>query len=101
MEDKGNALLVSPASLWEIAIKISLGKYELGEEYATFMERQIAQNDLKILPITVIHAAIIATLPFYHRDPFDRLLAAQAIAEQLPILSRDTAFDKYAVARMW
>ncbi len=101
MLDPANELLVSPASYWEIAIKISLGKYILGEEFGEFMEQQISENDLTVLPITVKHAAAVATLPFHHRDPFDRLLIAQAMTEQIPVLSRDQVFDKYPVARTW
>jgi len=101
MLDPANELLVSPASYWEIAIKISLGKYILGEEFGEFMEQQIAENDLTVLPITVKHAAAVAKLPFHHRDPFDRLLIAQAMTEQIPVLSGDQVFDKYPVARMW
>lgn len=96
-----NELLVSPASLWEIAIKVSLRKYSLAEDFAEFVERQIAENQLTVLPIAVRHAAIVATLPFHHRNPFDRLLIAQAIAEQLPLISSDMAFDLYPVVRVW
>ncbi len=99
--DAGNDLLLSPASYWEIAIKISLGKYALTEDFAEFMERQIAENDLTVLPITVKHAAGVATLPFHHRDPFDRLLIAQAMAENVPVLTADPVFDLYPVTRMW
>lgn len=101
MTDPANDLLVSPASLWEIAIKISLHKYTLPEGFADFMERQIAENDLIVLPISVKHVAVVATLPFHHRDPFDRLLVAQAMSENIPVLSADTAFDLYPVKRMW
>jgi PIN domain nuclease of toxin-antitoxin system len=96
-----NEVFVSPASYWEIAIKISLGKYTLEEDFAEFMEGQIAQNELKLLPITVKHTAIVATLPFHHRDPFDRLLIAQAMTEDVPLLSADQAFDLYDVTRIW
>jgi PIN domain nuclease of toxin-antitoxin system len=65
------------------------------------MEDQIRQNDFEILPITVAHADGITTLPFHHRDPFDRLLIAQAIVERIPILSADSTFDKYPVTRIW
>jgi PIN domain nuclease of toxin-antitoxin system len=99
--DLHNDVLVSPASYWEIAIKVGLGKYTLKEEFATFMEREIKSNLLTILPITVRHAAAVATMPLHHRDPFDRLLAAQATVEQIPILSADTALDKYGVTRIW
>jgi PIN domain nuclease of toxin-antitoxin system len=99
--DPANDPLVSPASCWEIAIKISLGKYALEQDFAEFMEGQIAANDLTILPITVKHTAAVATLPFHHRDPFDRLLIAQAIVEGVPVLSNDPVFDLYPVERMW
>jgi PIN domain nuclease of toxin-antitoxin system len=101
IRDAGNDLLVSPASYWEIAIKISLGKYALAEDFAEFMERQIADNDLTVLPISVRHAAVVAALPFHHRDPFDRLLIAQAMSENVPILTADPVFDLYPVTRMW
>lgn len=101
MRNPGNDLLVSPASYWEIAIKISLGKYTLGDDFAGFMEAQITENNLTVLPITVRHASVVATLPFHHRDPFDRLLIAQAMTEDLPVLSADPAFDFYPITRMW
>ena len=65
------------------------------------MEREIAINDFHILPIEPKHTAMLTTLPFHHRDPFDRLLIAQAMVEAIPILSVDTAFDAYPVTRLW
>ena len=99
--DPTNDIEVSPATYWEIAIKISLGKYELPEPYDIFIEREIATNDFRILPIEPKHTVVLTTLPFYHRDPFDRLLIAQARVEAIPILSVDTAFDAYPVTRVW
>ena len=99
--DPANDIEVSPATYWEIAIKISLGKYTLPEPYDVFMEREIATNDFRILPIEPKHTAVLATLPFHHRDPFDRLLIAQAMVEAIPILSVDTVFDAYPVTRLW
>lgn len=99
--DPANDPLLSPASYWEIAIKISLGKYTLAEDFAEFMESQIRENDFTVLPITVEHAAVIAKLPFHHRDPFDRLLIAQAMTENVPVLSADEVLDLYPVTRMW
>ena len=96
-----NDVLISPATYWEIAIKVSIGKYQLPGPFADFMIEQIAQNDLTILPITVGHAAVVASLPFHHKDPFDRLLIAQAIVENIPVLSVDAAFDPYPVIRLW
>lgn len=101
MADPDNELLFSPASYWEIAIKISIGKYSLPEDFAVFMQAQIAENDLTILPVTVEHAAVVATLPFHHRDPFDRLLAAQATVEGVELLSADEVFDHYIATRRW
>ena len=99
--DPTSDIEVSPATYWEIAIKISLGKYALPEPYDIFIEREIATNDFHILPIEPKQTAVLTTLPFHHRDPFDRLLIAQAMVEAIPILSVDTAFDAYPVTRLW
>lgn len=94
-------VLLSVASLWEIAIKVSLGKLSLPDVYERFMPQQIAVNDIDVLPISVEHLSIVATLPFHHRDPFDRLIIAQAIVEQVEIISVDGKFDAYPVKRLW
>jgi PIN domain nuclease of toxin-antitoxin system len=99
--DPTNDIEVSPATYWEIAIKISLGKYTLPEPYDVFMKREITTNDCRIVPIEPKHTAVLTTLPFHHRDPFDRLLIAQAMVEAIPILSGDTVFDAYPVTRLW
>ena len=96
-----NQKFVSAAICWEIAIKMSIGKLDLGEEYRPFMRREIARNNFDILPISVDHAAAVSVLPFHHRDPFDRMLIAQAMVEQVPIVSGDTAFDAYPITRLW
>lgn len=101
ISDAQTRVSVSPATYWEIAIKISLGKYELPEPYALFMEQQLAINHFRILPILPRHTAILTSLPFHHRDPFDRLLIAQSIDEQLPLVSCDSAFDAYGISRIW
>jgi PIN domain nuclease of toxin-antitoxin system len=101
IKDPHNEILVSPGSYWEIAIKIGLGKYVLPEPLDVFMEREITANDFRILHIEPKHAAILTTLPHHHRDPFDRLLIAQAIVEQIPIISADPLFDAYPVQRLW
>lgn len=82
--DGANDVLVSPANYWEIAIKVSLGKYAIDGDFAIFFEDQISENRFTALPISVRHAAEVSRLPFHHRDPFDRLLIAQAIVEQVP-----------------
>ena len=99
--DPNNEIVVSPASYWEIAIKISVGKYSLPEPYEVFMEREIAANDFGILHIEPRHAACVSTMPFHHRDPFDRLIVAQAKVEQIGVISGDAAFDAYGITRFW
>ena len=84
--DPTNDIEVSPATYWEIAIKVSLGKYALPEPYDIFIEREITTNAFRILPIEPKHTAVLTTLPFHHRDPFDRLLIAQAMVEAITIL---------------
>jgi PIN domain nuclease of toxin-antitoxin system len=99
--DHPEPVRVSPASHWQIAIKISLGKYELPMAFRAFWEGQLAENDFTILPIALAHTAKVAELPFHHRDPFDRLLIAQALQEDIPIVGNDVAFDAYGVKRIW
>jgi len=101
IEDPANDVEVSPASYWEIAIKISLRKYSLPQPYQQFMESQIAVNDFRILHIEPKHTNRITTMPFHHKDPFDRLLAAQAIVEGIAIVSVDEQLDPYGVQRLW
>jgi PIN domain nuclease of toxin-antitoxin system len=96
-----NQKFVSAAICWERAIKMSIGKLDLGEAYRPFMRREIARNNFDILPMSVDHAAAVSVLPFHHRDPFDRMLIAQAMVEQVPIVSGDTAFDAYPITRLW
>lgn len=99
--DPENRIEVSPASYWEIAIKISLGKYALPEPYGPFMDRQLAENDFTILPVLTHHTEALINLPFHHRDPFDRLLIAQAMVEGIPIVSADQNIGQYDVTRIW
>lgn len=94
-------LLMSTASLWEIAIKVNLKKLTLAGEYDPFISQQVAVNNIQILPIAFEHLSIIADLPLHHRDPFDRLLIAQASVEGIQIISADSQFDNYGVNRFW
>lgn len=94
-------VFVSPASYWEIAIKISLGKYALPKPFEEYWEEQMNINGFTILPIAVAHAAKLVHLPFHHRDPFDRLIIAQAQVEEIPVVSSDLQFDLYAIERIW
>ncbi|HEV3145946.1 MAG TPA: type II toxin-antitoxin system VapC family toxin [Gemmataceae bacterium] len=101
ISDPNNVVLISPASYWELAIKISTGKYSLTEPLDVFMHRQLTANQFAVLPIQIEHAAVIASLPFHHNDPFDRMLIAQAIAENISIVGNDIAFDSYPISRLW
>jgi len=92
-----NVIYLSAVSAWELAIKDALGKIELPEPVETYVPTRMARQGITALPITHTHALTVSTLPPHHRDPFDRLLIAQAIVERLPILTADTAFDRYDV----
>jgi len=94
-------ICVSPASIWEIAIKISIGKYSLPTPFAAFWEEELRANEFLLLPITISHTARVTELPFHHRDPFDRLIIAQALEEDISVVSSDNAFDHYGVKRIW
>ncbi|TWU01638.1 PIN domain protein [Neorhodopirellula pilleata] len=96
-----NTILFSPASYWEMAIKISLGKWQLNQPYSDFIDIALVNYGFEILNISPGHTAELLNLPFYHRDPFDRLLIAQAIAEGVEVVSADTQFDAYPVNRTW
>jgi PIN domain nuclease of toxin-antitoxin system len=101
IEDSDNGKLVSIASCWEIAIKVGLRKLDLGEPSRSFLPREIARNSFEVLPISLAHATMVEGLVLHHRDPFDRLLAAQAMTEGLQLVSADGIFDQYGVTRLW
>ena len=101
IEEPSNQPFLSIASLWEMAIKLSLGKLSLGEPFEVLIPEQMKANGINLLGIEIEHTALVATLPFHHRDPFDRLLVAQAVVERMPIVSADAAFDAYGVERLW
>ena len=93
--------ILSIASLWEIAIKVSLGKLELGTSLERFFATEIEGRDLELLAITNAHLIRVAGLPFHHRDPFDRLIIAQAAIEGVPIATGDACFAPYGVMVAW
>jgi PIN domain nuclease of toxin-antitoxin system len=99
--DPDNDLYLSLASIWEIAIKSSIGKLRITESLETFLPSQMQANDITQLGITFRHVARVAVLPFHHRDPFDRLLVCQAAEEKLTLLSSDPVFDSYEIPRIW
>ena len=103
IQDASNEILVSPASYWEIAIKISIGKWRLNRPYEEFIDIGLNQYGFQILPSLPTHTARLIGLPFPpgHKDPFDRLLITQTLVEQIPIVSADSALDAYGVTRLW
>jgi PIN domain nuclease of toxin-antitoxin system len=101
IEASGNESFLSIASLWEMAIKASLGKLRLDRPFRELVPEQLRANGIGVLGMEVEHAATVVDLPFHHRDPFDRVLISQAIVERMPIVGADAAFDAYPVTRLW
>lgn len=94
-------LYLSVASVWELAIKKSLGRLTLALPLSDFIEGQKRSLHFRLLDIEYRPALLVETLPFHHRDPFDRLLAAQALHGEMSFLSADAIFDQYGVRRCW
>ena len=101
IEDARNDKFLSVASIWEIAIKVSLGKLRLAVELNELIDVGAEGNGIAILGVRREHAQGVIALPFHHRDPFDRMLVSQALHERLAIVGADPAFDRYAVRRIW
>jgi len=101
IESQGAENTLSMASVWELAIKHSIGKLSLSQPFESLIPQQIAINGIEILPIKMEHVSEVANLTLHHKDPFDRLIIAQAIVEKIAIVSSDTLFDSYPVTRLW
>ncbi|MCA2653893.1 type II toxin-antitoxin system VapC family toxin [Microcystis sp. M061S2] len=101
LEDRNNLLFLSLVSVWEIQIKVQLGKLNLDISLSEIVKDQTKINDVQILPMKLSHIWTLDTLPYYHKDPFDRLLISQAITENLIILGVDSVFDSYPVQKIW
>lgn len=101
IENKTHDKFLSVASVWEMAIKVSLGKLKLKDPLGEIVDRGAGANGITVIAIAKDHALRVGTLPWHHRDPFDRLLAAQAMHEGMAILTGDPAFDAYGVRRVW
>jgi len=97
IENEGVELWLSAASAWEIAIKASVGKLDLPDPPARFVPERMDSMYVDPLPVAHVHALTVVSLPMHHRDPFDRLLIAQALVERVPIISADPAFARYDV----
>jgi PIN domain nuclease of toxin-antitoxin system len=100
VEDGVTELLLSAASVWEIAIKVGLGKLRLPEPVSRYVPSRMQSSGVSALAVSHAHAAAVADLPRHHWDPFDRLLVAQAVSEGVPILSSDAQFDAYDPERI-
>ena len=100
IKNKDNEIFISIASLWEISIKTATGKLEITGSYDLIIE-DIIENEMQILPINFAHTVIQNQLPFHHRDPFDRIIASQAVVENMDLISVDTYFEDKEVKRIW
>jgi PIN domain nuclease of toxin-antitoxin system len=101
LEDSQNNLLLSVASVWEIQIKCQNGKLQLNRSLSQLVVNQQTNNDLKMLSIVLDHVYALQMLPNVHRDPFDRIMIAQAVVEDLPFVSADALLDGYPIQRIW
>ena len=99
--DAGNEKLLSIASLWEIAIKVSIGKLALAKPFDEMVDGLVANRLITVLPILPAHLKVVATLAHHHGDPFDRVIIAQAQYGAITVLGNDPAFDAYGVTRLW
>jgi PIN domain nuclease of toxin-antitoxin system len=101
IRSRGNELYFSAASGWEIAIKMAIGKLKLPGNLEEFVTEQLALNNIKVIPIQLVHTLGVYRLPLLHRDPFDRLLVAQSQLEQMPLLTADPLITQYSVQTLW
>lgn len=101
LTDVNTEAILSIASIWEMQIKLSLGKLTFKTALPELVEDEVKRNQIKLLPINLTHIYALSHLPNHHRDPFDRLLIAQAINEKLAIVSIDEKFNGYEVKRLW
>ena len=99
--DSNNEIFLSIASLWEIAIKVNIGKLVLDKPFNQLFPDELDSHGIEILNITINSLIHLTTLPFHHRDPFDRLIIAQALDEGISVISVDSALDPYGVNREW
>ena len=101
IQNPTNTLFVSPATLWEISIKDSLGKLTLPRPFQELFPAHLEASNILILPILVPHLHLQRSLAYHYHDPFDRLVIAQALAEDLTLVSCDTEFPPYGVSLLW
>nr|VFK79635.1 MAG: PIN domain nuclease, a component of toxin-antitoxin system (PIN domain) [Candidatus Kentron sp. SD] len=99
IEDPNNEKFLSIASLWEMSIKAGIGRLRLDLTFPEIVRNHVDANAIELLPVRPEHLDIVRSLPFYHKDPFDRLIIAQSYSENIPVLSQDKVFDDYAGIR--
>jgi PIN domain nuclease of toxin-antitoxin system len=100
-EDATTELVLSAASAWEISIKSALGKLTLPEPASLYVPKRMTTHGIRSLPISQIHALAAGELPRHHRDPFDRMLVAQAMNEDMVLMTADSLFEKYRIDTVW
>ena len=101
IENRENQRFLSVASLWEMSIKVSIGKLNLALSFPDLVKREIYGNAIELLEILPTHLDVLAKLPFHHKDPFDRLIISQSIVERMAIVTKDKAFESYPVEVIW
>ena len=101
INDGNNEILLSTVSIWEMAIKHSIGKLTFKLPFELFISQQLSNNDFGLLNIQVSHLNVVSNLALHHRDPFDRLIIVQAMVEKIPIVGADQIFDLYSIQRLW
>jgi PIN domain nuclease of toxin-antitoxin system len=101
IEEPNTRVMLSVASLWETNIKVTIGKLPLAKSVVELVRDDVQGNNIEMLPINVGHLVILAGLPLHHRDPFDRLPVAQAVAENVQLASADATLDAYGISRVW
>ena len=101
IEDRANIVWVSIVSIWEIAIKRSAGKLTTSLPLSRFINDVLRKNEILLLDLNLHHVGLVASLPFHHRDPFDRMIIAQAFQEDLAVITKDTVFERYDINCRW
>jgi PIN domain nuclease of toxin-antitoxin system len=101
LKDKQNAVYISVVSVWEMQIKVQIGKLTLSAPVEKLVQEQRDNNDLNILPVTLAHALKVGDLPLHHKDPFDRLLVAQAIVEDFTLITKEPILSQYEAKVIW
>lgn len=101
LSDPANTLMLSVVSAWELVLKAQTGKVRLAESPSIYVPTRMAHYAMESLPVTLAHALVSESLPLHHRDPFDRMLIAQATIERVPIVTADPEFRRYAIKVLW